>query len=53
MRRLVTDETRAKISAGNRDRVYGPPSAEFPAHPSWVLRNRVFTEEHREKLCEN
>jgi NUMOD3 motif len=53
MGRLVTDETRAKISAANRDRVYGPPSAEFRAHLSRVLRNRVFTEEHRQKLCEN
>jgi hypothetical protein len=53
MGRVVTDETRQKISEANRGRVYGPPSPERRAHQRRMMRNRVFTEEHREKLCEN
>jgi hypothetical protein len=53
MGRVVTDETREKISAANRGRVYGPPSAQRRAHQRRMMRNRLFTEEHREKLCEN
>jgi hypothetical protein len=50
--RVVTPETRLKISEANRGRVYGPPSAEFRAHLRRLMRNRVFTEEHRENLSE-
>jgi hypothetical protein len=50
--RVVTPATRQKISEANRGRVYGPPSAEFRAHLRRVMRNRVFTEEHRENLSE-
>jgi Straboviridae homing endonuclease len=51
--RVVTAETRAKISEANTGRVYGPPSAEYRAHLRRVMRNRVFTEKHRENLSTN
>jgi hypothetical protein len=52
MGRVVSDGTRAKISRANKGRVYGPPSSERRAHQRRMMRNRVFTEEHRANLSE-
>ena len=51
--RVVTAETRRKISKANTRRVYGPPSAERREHQRRLMRDRVFTEEHRENLSLN
>src|SRR5690348_10345343 len=50
MGRVVTDETRRKISDANKGQVVLPRRSEYQRQ---MMKDRVFTEEHRENLSAN